>query len=106
MSLTPASAEEKPAQTASSAIPQNSERNAGINDPGYGSAATDQNAKPVNPVAATQAWLDSVPQDQRERSDAYFEGGYWLILWNFLFTAAISILLLTSRLSSRLRDFS
>ena len=30
--------------------------------------------------AATQAYLDTVPDEQRARSDAYFEGGYWLIL--------------------------
>ena len=106
MSLTRASPEEKPAQTASPATPQNGARTGGINDPRYISAATDENVKPINPAAATQAWLDSVPQDQREKSDAYFEGGYWLILWNFLVTAAISILLLSSRLSARLRDFS
>jgi len=106
MSLTPASAEENPAQNAFPAIPERGERPAGINDRGYSSAATDENVKPANPGAATQAWLDSVPQDQREKSDAYFEGGYWLILWNFLLMVAISILLLASRLSARLRDFS
>jgi STE24 endopeptidase len=61
---------------------------------------------PLDPAAATQAWLDSVPQDKREKSDAYFEGGYWLILWNYLVVAGISILLLSSRISARLRDFS
>jgi STE24 endopeptidase len=60
----------------------------------------------LDPAAATQAWLDSVPQDKREKSDAYFEGGYWLILWNYLVVAGISILLLSSRISARLRDFS
>ncbi len=30
-------------------------------------------------------------ENEREKSDAYFEGGYWLILWNFLLAAAISI---------------
>ena len=55
---------------------------------------------------ATQAWLDSVPQDKREKSDAYFEGGYWLLLWNYLVAAGISIFLLSSRISARLRDFS
>jgi STE24 endopeptidase len=50
--------------------------------------------------------LNSVPQDKREKSDAYFEGGYWLILWNYLVAAAISILLLSSRISVRLRDFA
>jgi Zn-dependent protease with chaperone function len=67
---------------------------------------TPQQATPLDPAAATQAWLDSVPKDERKKSDAYFEGGYWLILWNYLFAAAISIFLLTSRISARLRDFS
>ena len=35
-----------------------------------------------------------------------FEGGYWLILWNFLLDAAISILLLSTCLSARMRDFA
>ena len=61
---------------------------------------------PLEPAAATQAWLDSVPQDKREKSDAYFEGGYWLILWNYLVAAAISTLMLSSRISARLRDSS
>lgn len=65
-----------------------------------------QEAAPLDPAAATQVWLDSVPQEQREKSDAYFEGGYWLILWNYLLAAGISILLLSSRISARLRDFS
>jgi STE24 endopeptidase len=55
---------------------------------------------------ATRAWLDTVPADKRARSDAYFEGGYWLLLWNFLLSAAISVLLLTTRISARLRDFA
>ena len=65
-----------------------------------------QQAMPLDPTAATQAWLDSVPQEQREKSDAYFEGGYWLILWNYLLAAGISILLLSSRISAWLRDLS
>ena len=65
-----------------------------------------QNVKLLDPAAATQAWLATVPQEKREKSDAYFEGGYWLLLWNFLLVAGISILLLTSRISARLRDFA
>jgi STE24 endopeptidase len=60
----------------------------------------------TDPAAATRAWLETVPPDKRARSDAYFEGGYWLILWNFLIGAAISIFLLRSRLSARIRDFA
>ena len=63
-------------------------------------------SKPFDPVEATRAWLASVPADKRAKSDAYFEGGYWLILWNFLAAAAISILLLQSHVSARLRDFA
>jgi STE24 endopeptidase len=65
-----------------------------------------ENVQSLDPAAATQAWLATVPRDQREKSDAYFEGGYWLILWNFLLAVAISILLLASRISARLRDFA
>ena len=57
-----------------------------------------------DPIAATKALLDTVPADQRAKSNAYFEGGYWLLLWNFLVGAAISIFLLKSGLSARLRD--
>jgi STE24 endopeptidase len=59
-----------------------------------------------DPVQATKAWLATVPADKRAKSDAYFEGGYWLLLWNFLVGAAIAIFLLASRWSARLRDFA
>src|SRR5438309_7705854 len=71
-----------------------------------GAAGVTETAKPFDPAAATQAWLATVPREKREKSDAYFEGGYWLILWNFLLAAAISIFVLASRVSARLRDFS
>jgi STE24 endopeptidase len=60
----------------------------------------------TDPATATRAWLDTVPPDKKAKSDAYFEGGYWLILWNFLMASAISIFLLVSRLSARFRDFA
>src|SRR6266496_1715119 len=65
-----------------------------------------ETAKSFDPAAATQAWLATVPADKRKKSDVYFEGGYWLILWNFLLAAGISIFLLASRISARLRDFA
>ena len=62
-------------------------------------------AAPVfDPQAATRAFLDRVPPAQKARSDAYFEAGYWLDLWNFLLSAAISVLLLEARWSARMRD--
>ena len=60
----------------------------------------------ADPATATHAWLDTVPADKKASSDAYFEGGYWLILWEFLLSAAISLLLLNTRISARMRDFA
>jgi STE24 endopeptidase len=70
------------------------------------STGTTESTKPFDPAAATRAWLATVPADKREKSNAYFEGGYWLILWNFLLAVAISIFLLVSQISARLRDFA
>ncbi len=59
-----------------------------------------------NADAATEAYLAQIPASARARSDAYFEGGYWLILWDFLYGAAISLLLLNLRWSARMRDLA
>jgi STE24 endopeptidase len=55
-------------------------------------------------VAATDAYLAQIPNDARSRSDAYFEGGYWLILWDFLYGAIVYLLLLQFRWSAAMRD--
>ena len=34
--------------------------------------------------AATRAYLDTLQGAARAKSDSYFEGGYWLLLWNAL----------------------
>jgi STE24 endopeptidase len=96
--------DETPAQTSiQSATPGDAAGK--FSGPSNGSPALHQST-PLDPAAATQAWLESVPQDKREKSDAYFEGGYWLILWDYVVAASISILMLSSRVSARLRDFS
>src|SRR5205814_7703999 len=63
-------------------------------------------AEMTDPEGATRAWLDTMPANEKARSDAYFEGTYWLILWNFLVTVAIALLLLTTKLSARIRDLA
>lgn len=63
-------------------------------------------AASADPASATRAWLDTVPADKKAKSASYFEGGYWLILWNFVFGTAILLLLLNTRISARLRDFA
>ncbi len=42
----------------------------------------------------------------RAASNKYFEGGYWLILWDAIYSIAISLLLLFSRASVRMRDLA
>lgn len=59
-----------------------------------------------DPVAATNAYLATVPAEKRARSDAYFEGGYWLLLWDFLATTAVYVLLLATGWSARMRDWA
>lgn len=58
----------------------------------------------VDARAATERYLASVPADVRARSDAYFEGGYWLQLWGTLLTLLILWLLLHTGWSRRFRD--
>ena len=57
-------------------------------------------------VQATNAYLATIPAAARARSDAYFEGGYWLILWDFLAAGAAYLLLLLTGWSSRMRDLA
>ena len=57
-------------------------------------------------IAATNAYMAKIPADKTARSDAYFEGGYWLILWDFLYAVAVCLLLLNLRWSARMRDLS
>jgi STE24 endopeptidase len=57
-------------------------------------------------VAATNAYLAQIPSDARSRSDAYFEGGYWLILWDFLYGAIVYVLLLQLRWSAAMRNLA
>ena len=73
---------------------------------GQAAAATDAGTAGFDPVAATEAYLAKLSPEQRARSDAYFEGGYWLQLWGFLYGAAVAILLLATRLSVRMRDLA
>lgn len=63
-------------------------------------------APAFDPQAATEAYLARLTSEARARSDAYFEGGYWLQLWNFLAGAAVAALLLFTRLSAWMRDLA
>jgi STE24 endopeptidase len=55
---------------------------------------------------ATAAWLDLLSPEQRRLSDEYFEGGYWLHLWETLYDVGVMAVLLVSGLSRRMREFA
>jgi STE24 endopeptidase len=56
--------------------------------------------------AAVDAYLAKMPPDQRARSDSYFEGGYWLILWDFLAASFVLLLMLRFRWSAKMRNLA
>jgi STE24 endopeptidase len=56
--------------------------------------------------AATDAYMAQIPAAARSRSDAYFEGGYWLILWDFLYGAVILLLVLNLGWSAGMRNLA
>lgn len=72
-----------------------------------GTLAVPSEARPgpgFNVERATRAYLASVPAEARAKSDAYFEGGYWLKLWSLLYGLGVAGVLLYGRISARLRD--
>lgn len=58
-----------------------------------------------DPEAATRAYTDTLQGAARDQSDAYFEGGYWLILWGTLVAVLAEWIVLRTKLSARFRDF-
>ncbi|HVT32768.1 MAG TPA: M48 family metallopeptidase [Rhodanobacteraceae bacterium] len=53
---------------------------------------------------ATEAYLGLLSPEQRALSDAYFEGGYWLRLWGFLYGLGVAAIFLLTGLSRSMRD--
>lgn len=54
--------------------------------------------------AATRGYLALLDGPARAKSDAYFEGGYWLIGWNALASIGLYLLILATGWSARFRD--
>jgi STE24 endopeptidase len=75
-----------------------------------GSAATmaehRATGQPFDINAAVETYLAKMPPAERARSNAYFEGGYWLQLWDFLITLIVMWVLLRFRWSMRMRDLA
>src|SRR5437879_10183295 len=67
-----------PAETASPAISEkfsSLEPRAGINDSGHSSPAVTVNTKSFDPAAATKAWLATVPQEKRQKTEMSLQCG-------------------------------
>ena len=55
---------------------------------------------------ASRSYIDTLQGAELEKSNDYFEGGYWLILWGALVGVLVDLLILQSRLSARFRDWA
>ena len=66
-----------------------------------------QSAAPAFDVEqASRAYIDSLQGAELEKSNDYFEGGYWLIFWGALIGVLVDLLILQSRFSARFRDWA
>ncbi len=63
-------------------------------------------AAAFDPEAATNAYLATLKGAARAKSDSYFEGGYWLILWGALVAIASELIQLHFGLARRWRDWA
>ena len=59
-----------------------------------------------NPDKATCELLKTIPASQRDKSDRFGEGRYWLILWNFLYSATTAWIFLFGGLSAKLKKLT
>ncbi len=69
-------------------------------------AVAPASAVPFDAEVATERYLATLSSEARARSNAYFEGGYWLTLWGMLISLGVAWLLLGTRLSVRMRDLA
>jgi STE24 endopeptidase len=53
--------------------------------------ATTAQAAHFDVEVATNAYMAELSPAQRARSDAYFEGGYWLIVWDLLVALGVAV---------------
>src|ERR1700722_6736940 len=79
----------------------------GSNNAKTSDAAVTGQAAPAFDVNATvETYFAKMPAAGGGRWNAYFEGGYWLQLWDFLSTVVVMWLLLRLRVSVRMRDLA
>jgi len=71
-----------------------------------GAAATKAAGPAFDVHAAVETYLAKMPAEQRARSNAYFEGGYWLQVWDFLILTLAMWIMLRFRVSVGMRNLA
>ena len=71
-----------------------------------GFAAVARAAPSFDPVAETEKLLNTMPADARAKSNAYFEGGYIIQVWNLVLSLVITWGLLKFGVTVKLRDLA
>jgi len=59
-----------------------------------------------DPYAATQNYIDTLSPEQKEKSDAYFEGGYWILFWEFVIELVTAWIFLSLGLSKWIKGIA
>jgi STE24 endopeptidase len=62
--------------------------------------------EPFDVEAATRSYLDRLTPEEKERSDSYFEGGYWLQLWGLVYSLAVAAFILFGGVANRMRNLA
>ena len=73
---------------------------------GFATAVRAAGTNNFDPVAETEKLLNTMPAEARAKSDAYFEGGYILQVWNVVLALLVSWIFLHFRIAVRLRDLA
>ncbi len=59
-----------------------------------------------DPSSAAQKYFDTQTQENKKRSDAYFEGGYWFLLWDLLSYIIVAVIMLSVGLSNWIKKIA
>lgn len=59
-----------------------------------------------DPYKATEVYLNTMTAEQKAKSDSYFEGGYWLILWDLVYGLVVAWIFMSKGLSQRLKSIA
>jgi STE24 endopeptidase len=94
------------AQPTVSDLPQLGPRAAPTAQVQVGSLPSMDTTPAFNPVQATHKYLSRISGAVRARSNAYFEGGYWLQLLDLVYALGLAGLLLWSGISVRIQDWA